>query len=80
MKSTNQIHMARLLSSEAWLTVTPLPSLGMHLDDLSIQVGVAQTFGSPGCEPHLCCCGVHYDSLAGTARAASLVTLSSMTQ
>ena len=64
----NQVHRARLLAassshSGSWLSATPIPSLGLHLDDSSVQVGVALRLGAPVCEAHLCRCGHRVDAL-----------------
>ena len=62
------MHRARLLAasspnSGAWLGATPLPSIGLHLDNPTVQVGVALRLGVPICEPHLCRCGRLVDGL-----------------
>ena len=65
---TNQVHRARLLAAKhphsgAWLSATPLPKLGLHLDDATIRVSVALRVGATVCEPHSCRCGRRVDRL-----------------
>ena len=66
--TANQVHRARLLAARspdlgAWLGATPLPSLGLHLDNTTVQVEVALRLGAPICEAHLCRCGRRVDRL-----------------
>ena len=68
VESANQVHRARLLAAKqphsgAWLNVTPLPSLGLHLDDASVRVATALRVGAPICEPHVCRCSQRVDRL-----------------
>ena len=68
LEPANQVHRARLLAasssnSGSWLGATPLPGLGLHLDDASVQIGVALRLGAPVCETHLCRCGRRVDVL-----------------
>ena len=68
MENANQIDRARLLAasaphSGAWLQATPLPDLGLHLDDEAVRVNVALRLGAPMCEPHTCRCGAMVDRL-----------------
>ena len=61
LQPSSQVNRARLLAasspySGAWLNATPVPSLGLHLSDAAVQVGVALRLGAPVCEPHLCRC------------------------
>ena len=58
----NQVHRARLLAAKSqhsgsWLNATPLSSLGLHLDDASVQVAVALRLGVPIYRSHTCRCG-----------------------
>ena len=68
LTSANQVHRARVLAagaphSGAWLNSTPLPSLGLHLDDSSVQVAVSLRLGAPTCQRHRCRCGQLVDEL-----------------
>ena len=47
----------------AWLNTTPIPNLGLHLDDSSVRVAVALRTGAQLCEPHPCRCGRRVDRL-----------------
>ena len=53
---------ARLLSvsSESasdWLYAIPIPSLGLHLDPMSIHIACGLRLGATLCHPHECKCG-----------------------
>ena len=53
---------ARLLaiSSESasdWLHAIPIPSLGLHLDPMSLHIACGLQLGSTLCHPHECNCG-----------------------
>ena len=66
--SANQVHRARLLAartphSGSWLSVTPVPCLGLHLDNPSCQVAVSLRLGTQLCQSHLCHCGQRVDPL-----------------
>ena len=68
LRSSNQVHRARLLAAStpyagAWLNTTPIPNLGLHLDDSSVRVAVALRTGAQLCEPHPCRCGRRVDRL-----------------
>ena len=64
----NQVDRARLLAAKqphsgAWLSATPIPKLGLHLDDATVRVSVALRIGATVCEPHSCRCGRRVDRL-----------------
>ena len=68
LEPANQVQRARLLAAKepnsgAWLRAVPLPSLGLHLDDTTVQVAVALRVGATICEPHVCRCGHRVDVL-----------------
>ena len=53
---------ARLLSvsSESasdWLQAIPIPSLGLHLDPMSVHIACGLRLGATLCQPHECKCG-----------------------
>ena len=66
---SNQTHRARLAAASmpytaAWLQATPIPSLGLHIDDETIRIAVALRLGLGVCEPHQCrLCGHSVDRL-----------------
>ena len=57
--ASNDVERARLLSvsdreSGAWLRALPVSSLGLHMDDNTLQIAVALRLGTPVCGPHQC--------------------------
>ena len=68
LESTDQVHCARFLAASTpyagtWLNTTPIPNLGLHLDDPSVRVAFALRTGAQLCEPHPCRCGRRVDRL-----------------
>ena len=50
--------------SGAWLTVLPISSFSLHMEDDSICIAVGLRFGTTLCSPHNCChCGEGVDHL-----------------
>ena len=45
-----------------WLSVLPIASCGLHLDDDAIRVAVALRLGLELCVPHTCHCGSQIDA------------------
>ena len=72
---------ARLLAvttkeSGAWLNVLPVSSLGLRMDDESIQVAVGLRLGTPLCQSHSCnLCGAEVDHLASAAGGIQVAIL-----
>ena len=68
-EQANQVHRARMLAAKhphsgALLNAVPLSNLGLHLDDETLGISVAQRFGASVCEPHVCRCNRVVDRLA----------------
>ena len=69
ISQSNQTHRARLAAARephtaAWLQATPIPSLGLHIDDETVRIAVALRLGLAICEPHQCkLCGQSVDRL-----------------
>ena len=68
LESAHQVDRARLLAamqpqSGAWLNVTPLSRLGLHVDDTTVRTALALRVGATICEPHTCRCGQRVDRL-----------------
>ena len=66
--TAHQVHRARLKAAKephsgAWLNATPLPRLGLHLDDATVRISVALRVGATICESHTCRCGRRVDTL-----------------
>ena len=66
-QSSSDIENARLLSisaesSSVWLEAIPIPSLGLHLDPMSLKIACGLYLGTTLCHPHQCICGVMVDS------------------
>ena len=65
---SNQVERASLLveaecESGMWLQAIPVTSLGTQLDADTLAVSVAFRIGVPVCEPHVCRCGVNFNTL-----------------
>ena len=58
--------------SGAWLNVTPLSRLGLHVDDTTVRTAVALRDGATICEPHTCRCGHRVDRLGHHGLACKL--------
>ena len=43
--------------SSAWLNAVPIPSLGLHLDPMTLKIACALRLGSTLCHPYQCSCG-----------------------
>lgn len=66
--ATSEAERARLLSitaesSSDWLHALPIPSLGLHLDPMSLKIACGLHLGSPLCNTHQCICGAMVDPL-----------------
>ena len=66
LQSSSEVEKARLLSisaesSSVWLEAIPIPSLGLHLDPMSLKIACGLHLGTNLCHPHLCSCGVLVD-------------------
>ena len=66
-QSSSEVEKARLLSisaekSSVWIDAIPIPSLGLHLDPMSLKIACGLHLGSTLCHPHQCICGVMVDS------------------
>ena len=53
---------ARMLSNSSesasvWLNSIPIPSLGLHLDPLTLKIACGLRLGSVLCHPYMCICG-----------------------
>ena len=62
LSAPSEAERARLLSvsSESasdWLHAIPIPSLGLHLDPMSIHIACGLRLGATLCHPHECKCG-----------------------
>ena len=59
---------ARLLSISAesgsiWLHAIPIPSLGLHLDPMSLKIACGLHLGAKLCHSHRCICGEMVDPM-----------------
>ena len=60
--TTSEAERARLLSVSSegasdWLHAIPIPSLGLHLDPMSLHINCGLRLGATLCHPHECNCG-----------------------
>ena len=65
--TTSEAERARLLSVSSegasdWLHAIPIPSLGLHLDPMSVHIACGLRLGATLCHPHECNCGEMVDS------------------
>jgi hypothetical protein len=65
--ATSEAERARLLSVSSegasdWLHAIPIPSLGLHLDPMSVHIACGLRLGATLCHPHECNCGEMVDS------------------
>ena len=65
-QSSPEAEKARLISisaesSSIWLDAIPIPSLGLHLNPMSLKIACGLHLGSFLCQPHVCSCGVMVD-------------------
>ena len=61
--TTSDAEKARLLAVSSphasdWLHSIPIPSLGLHLNPMSLKIAISLRLGSPLCHPYQCICGV----------------------
>jgi len=70
--TTNPVDRARLLASCSqgsgdWINALPLSSVGLKLDNATVQIAVGLRIGAPVVRPHVCVCGtrVTVDGLHG---------------
>ena len=64
---TSEAERARLISislenASDWFHAIPIPSLGLHLDPMQVQIACGLRFGATLCQPRECNCGEMVES------------------